>query len=82
MMTHRSLLPSQHRGAWHRWRRYLEKDAAEAIELIKKTDAIAICRKKAEEMIDKALIYLDVIPESKYKDSLIGLAKYIVSRDR
>ena len=59
-----------------------EKDAAEAIELIKKTDAIAICRKKAEDLIDKALVYLDVIPESKYKDSLIGLAKYIVSRDR
>ena len=59
-----------------------EKDAAEAIELIKKTNAIELCRKRAEGMIDDALTYLGPIPESVYKDSLIGLANYIVSRDR
>ena len=59
-----------------------EKDAAEAIELIKRTNAIELCRKRAEAMIDEALTFLEPIPESVYKDSLIGLAKYIVSRDR
>ena len=59
-----------------------EKDALEAIELIKKTDAIEICRKKADSMIDDAISKLEIIPESVYKDSLISLAKYIVSRDR
>ena len=59
-----------------------EKDAAEAIDLIKRTDAIELCRKKAEKIIDEAIACLEPIPESVYKDSLIALAKYIVSRDR
>ena len=58
------------------------EDVAEALDLIKRTDAIEICRKKADAIVDKALTYLDTIPESKYKDSLIGLARYIVDRDR
>ena len=59
-----------------------EKDVAEALDLIKKTNAIEICRKKAEERIDEALKHLEVIPGSVYKDSLIALAGYIISRDR
>ena len=59
-----------------------EKDALEAIGLIKKTDAIEYCRKKAEEIVDKAIAYLGPVPDSVYKDSLIALAKFIVDRDR
>ena len=59
-----------------------EKDVAEALDLIKKTNAIEICRKKAAERIDEALKHLEVIPDSVYKDSLIALAGYIISRDR
>ena len=59
-----------------------EKDVAEALDLIKKTNAIDYCKKKAEAIIDEALSHLKIIPGSIYKDSMISLAKYIVSRDR
>ena len=59
-----------------------EEDVAEALELIKKTDVIETCRKKAEEFIEDALSHLKEISESIYKDSLISLANYIVDRDR
>lgn len=57
-------------------------DVMEALEIIKRTDAIEQCRQKAEEIVETALKEFDVVPESKYKDSLILLAKYIVDRDR
>ncbi len=59
-----------------------EKDVAEALELIKKTQAIELCRERAERRIDDALKCLEPIPDSIYKDSLIALAKYIIARDR
>ena len=59
-----------------------EEDVAEAIELIKKTDSIEICRRKAEDIVKDAISYLSVIPDSVYRDSLVSLANYIVDRDR
>ena len=59
-----------------------EKDVAEAIELIKKTDVIERCRKKAEEIVKDAISYLSAIKDSIYKESMISLANYIVDRDR
>lgn len=59
-----------------------EKDVAEALDLIKKTNAIDICRDRAKKRIDEALSYLEPIPDSIYKDSLVALAEYIISRDR
>ena len=59
-----------------------ESDVAEALDLIKKTNAIEYCRKKAESIVDKAVSFLDVLPGSKYRDSMFALAKYIVDRDR
>ena len=59
-----------------------EKDVLEALELIKKTDAIELCRKKAEEIITEGLTHLAIIPDSIYKESLIALANYIIARDR
>ena len=59
-----------------------EKDVAEALDLIKRTDAIEYCRKRAEAIVEEAVSNLETIPESQYKDSMIALAKYIVDRDR
>lgn len=58
------------------------EDVREALECIKKTNAIEICRIKAEKMIDDAISALDSLRDSIYKDSLIQLANFIVSRDR
>ena len=57
-------------------------DLKEALELIRGTDAIERCRSKAKEIADNAIPYLSCLKDSAYKDSLIGLAKYVVSRDR
>lgn len=57
-------------------------DVLEALNIIKKTDAIEKCRQRAEEIVESAIGKLDILPESIYKNSLILLAKYIVDRDR
>lgn len=59
-----------------------EKDVLEALELIKKTDAIEMCRVKAEEYVKIALKSIEDIPDSQYKQSFCMLADYIVDRDR
>ncbi|MGN1044590.1 MAG: polyprenyl synthetase family protein [Candidatus Methanomethylophilaceae archaeon] len=59
-----------------------EADVARALELIRMTDALDKCYTKAEEVAQNAINALGPIPDSVYKDSLIGLAKYIVRRDR
>ena len=53
-----------------------------ALELIKRTDSIERCRQTAERIADEAVTAIRKLPESEYRDSLEGLAKYIVSRDR
>lgn len=55
---------------------------SDALDLIKKTDAIEKCLRKADEIVDKAIGCLDQLPPSQYRDSLAGMAKYIVDRDR
>ncbi len=59
-----------------------EADVREALDLIKKTDAIDYCRKKATGIIEKAIGQISVIPDSIYKDSFISLARFIGERDR
>ena len=59
-----------------------DAEIAHALELIRKTDSIERCRKKAEVIADEAIEALKGLPESPYRDSLEGLALYIVSRDR
>ena len=59
-----------------------DAEIAHALELIRKTDSIERCRKKAEDIADEAIEALKGLPESPYRDSLEGLALYIVSRDR
>lgn len=57
-------------------------DVAEALELIRSTDSVDRCLSKAREYVDEAVGYMDSIPDSIYKDALLDLASYIVSRDR
>ena len=57
-------------------------DISEAIDLIKKTDAVSRCVDKARGIVEGAFGHLDVLEESKYKTSLKDLAKFIVNRDR
>lgn len=59
-----------------------DDDVVRALELIRKTDSIEMCYDKADEIIKEAIDSLSVLPDSKYKESLIGLAMYIVRRNR
>lgn len=59
-----------------------EDDVAEALELIKRTDSVERCIRKAEDIVNEAIPILDSIPRSAYRDSLESLARHIVSRDR
>ncbi len=57
-------------------------DVREALRLIRMTDAVPRCHALAKEYVARAKTSLDVFPDSVYKTALIGLADYIVSRDR
>ena len=57
-------------------------DVREALELIRATDSVKRCLARAEEYVDQAIRCLDPVPDSIYKNSLLNLAHYIVSRDR
>lgn len=59
-----------------------DEEVKEGIELIRKTNAIEICRQKAKVYIELAKTSLDRITDSEYKQSMISLADYVVSRDR
>ena len=53
-----------------------------ALELIKKTDSLDRCYKKACEISSSAKKFIGDIPDSVYKTSLLNLADYVVSRKR
>ena len=59
-----------------------DADVIRALDLIRLTGAIDQCYTKADEVILEAIDALSVLPDSEYKQSLIGLAKYIVRRNR
>jgi len=59
-----------------------DSEISEALDLIKKTDAIEQCRQKAEALAKDAINALSSVPQSKYKDSMIGLSNYVVRRNR
>jgi octaprenyl-diphosphate synthase len=59
-----------------------EDDLKTALHLIKGTDAVERCLSKAKTMAENAIPRLSCLKDSVYKDSLIGLARYVVSRDR
>ncbi len=59
-----------------------DEDVKRALQIISETDSIPKCRAKADEIINEAIDALMELPESQYRDSLEGLAKYIASRNR
>ena len=59
-----------------------ESEVIEALELIKATDSIERCTRKASEIMEQAIAYLSDLPPSEYRDSLESLARYVVERDR
>jgi|LSQX01.1.fsa_nt_gb octaprenyl-diphosphate synthase len=59
-----------------------EEEKQRALELIKSTDSLDRCVARAQMSADRAKKYLSDIPESEFKESLILLAQYTVSRDR
>lgn len=58
------------------------EDVERGLELIKKSGSIEKCREKAEQIIEEAVVSLKNLPESPYRDTMEGFARYIVSRDR
>ena len=58
------------------------KEVGDAITLIKKTDAIQRCSEKAKKIALASHHYLDVLDDSVYKRSMIGLSNYFVQRNR
>jgi octaprenyl-diphosphate synthase len=50
------------------------------IKIIEKTGAITYIRQLAEQEADLAISALNVLPQSSYKEALIGLAKFSVNR--
>ena len=63
-------------------REVADNEANEAIELIKKTDAVEKCFAKADEIVKDACNMIEFLEPSVYKDSLVQLAEFIVKRDR
>ena len=59
-----------------------DRDIEHAIELIRSTGSVERCISKAKDLVENAIPLLSCLEDSAYKDSLIGLAKYVVSRDR
>ncbi len=57
-------------------------DVREALDLIIQTDAVDRCIKRARQIAESAKANLTILPNSIYKDAFIGLADYVVSRDR
>jgi len=57
-------------------------EVADAIALIKKTDAIRRCSEKAKKIAENSIPLLNVLEDSICKRSLIDLSHYIVSRNR
>jgi len=57
-------------------------DVEKALKMIRATGAVERCMTKANEIVENAIPHLSCLKDSAYKDSLIGLARYIVSRDR
>jgi octaprenyl-diphosphate synthase len=50
------------------------------LEIVHATGALDYTRQRAEEMADKALQQLDVLPPSDYRDSMAQLARLAVDR--
>jgi len=59
-----------------------EADVNEALELMTRTDAVERAMEYAQDFVEQAKEYLEFVPPSGYKDSLLLLADYILERQR
>lgn len=59
-----------------------EEDVLEALSLIQRTDAISRCMEVANRISEESKAFLAPLPESEYKDAMIGIADYVVRRER
>ncbi|MDR0790966.1 MAG: polyprenyl synthetase family protein [Methanomassiliicoccaceae archaeon] len=59
-----------------------DEDVRKALQMVRETNAVERCMSKAKEIIENAIPLLSCLEDSVHKDSLIGLARYVVSRDR
>jgi len=59
-----------------------QEELAKVVEVLKETGAIDYIQSTTKEMSDKAVEYLNVLPDSEHKELLIGIADYMVSRDK
>jgi octaprenyl-diphosphate synthase len=59
-----------------------DRDAfMDVFDIVKVTDAINYTSRRAVEEADKAVVALDVLPESSYKLALADLARFSVDRN-
>lgn len=52
----------------------------QVLKILEQTNALSLTMERAKEEADKAISYLNVLPESEYKQALIALAKLSVER--
>ncbi len=57
-----------------------DADVAEALDLIRSTDVLELCREHAREFVHEAKEYLEGVPPSRFRDSLTALADYVLER--
>jgi geranylgeranyl diphosphate synthase type I len=58
------------------------RDVSRAIRLILKSGAVQKAMARAEKIVDGAMSELSVLEESRAKDDLLGMARYITKRER
>ncbi len=58
-----------------------DSDVQEALELIRSTDVVERCKTFAREYAQEAKDFLEGVPDSEYRDSLLILADYVVERN-
>ncbi|HIJ78642.1 MAG: polyprenyl synthetase family protein [Desulfobulbaceae bacterium] len=59
-----------------------QKQVASAHGLINKYQGFAVARQKAQDLMDEALSGLKIFSDGPAKDTLIGLAHYVLNRDK
>ncbi len=59
-----------------------EDDVTSALALIRRTDSIDRCMALARRFSEQAVLHLEPLPESPFKDALRALAAYVIDRER
>lgn len=58
------------------------QELEDVIQEIRSSSAIEASRKQAQEMANDAILELQVLPKSKYRDSLTRLAEFVIERKK